>query len=1850
MIESLLGFKNIDSTENLNARMAGLIPKGIVKGAMVVPEPASLQVRIKGTTGEPFVFLAFSTDGMVVRERSEEHVVSVQAGITNVVVLRAKYLDQAAPIAEIEVLTLGDYEEDPYPEELIRICAVTPPTGATAVLTEHIDLSFRDAIEGFSRKIVREVVDTVQDLPAVSGYPATADVNFISNTFGVGTSITMGTDTLTVAFPIVAAINFSVAPPAIPGLSRVNPSQVSILPAPLGIVRNIITGEVTVTTEEPHNFSGSPSGTPIRITDSSVPLANSTWVVDTVLNAFSFKFSPPPASGWDGGGGSVVNTNIAASVTCKTATGVTHTFSVGEKVNVSGASEPSFNGTNFTVTNILDSQTFVYTQYGYATKDSGNGTVSKAGLILPENAIEIGESFNVTAYNFQQTFRSSILSLDIKATALGSSVQFEASKLGVAGNLYTLAKTEPTGQNSIVLSGANFQGGVDPSLTATTIGLIAGDLYVVLYGDSGQIEIWGYDGSIFRNLTSATTATILDFHRRNLYINELHLSENEKAALQGSVGTPSATNKYVTQEDSAVITAELAAALQGADNVIPSGSNRFLTEARRRGQRGTLDIPDLLSTPPLAPVEGDTHLIGTNPTGDWTGLTGQVATWTSGAWVYSASTGTTVNMPQGYYYVVGNLPYPPLDLITESWKNALQFFNIVFKDSLLNPSGPTEYTNQDFSSISITNVFTEQSIPAEPSIKIGNYSSAVDDEYGVFPRRDAANVSKPLYLYLELSAIPDNGKCTLIYSAVKPEKERYLGSDMISQPQTIISAQLQDIKNKVAELTFNKGISIIPSGIFPFGKSIVSFPANLFSTENIQTFKISRVVGSHPISLVSSFEIDFQTGTGTFGLVNSFTPVTFGAMQVWTKYVLALTPQGKINVYPISRLLENLTDLSEATFLSQVAKPTLPFVDGSFIFATMGVQSTGLAGTAIEDLAQSSLELFPYQSTNAKDYAVPIICGDGTSSFGHFSGVDALIRALEWAESGNVIKLRIGTYQGNVVVEKDDITIDGTSGALLSTTDNSTALTVLGSRFKGRGLRFDNCSVAVDIQGGADSCSIQEPWFGTLVSTKIKAPGSKAFTTADVDILNDEITIIGHGFAENSSGYFSTSGTLPIPLLDSTLYYVRNKTANTFQVSTLKGGSIVDITTIGTGSFKFGTGRIIEGDFSSVPTRVATWTITDGTNSFWAGDFNSPDALQKAHDIATDGDYFLIYPGTYDPVVWTLNNCQVQGFQAGKVKIDGAVSTTCIEVYGNYNQFENLILQNSLIGIQCQSGSTYNTFSSSVIFAPSIATAIKMPTTVTGKHYNYHHLISGSIISGSAVTQANPVVTVGDGNTSWGDYVGTSAITLATQQEGPGTKIIVRPGLYDPIVSTASYITIEGAGAACLIEADAVTDNACISITGDQNKISGFYLYSVGNQSVQLKTIGVFLAGERNLVENIIFEEGSANRIEPNKKYYIQNGSENRIIPHTGAPTDVVSWTVGDGVRSFGDFNGADGITSALNSLPSEPSGVGGILSSILGSSANFTSDNTTFDFDIGRDLYKHVNINDAGNAVNIGSFQITDVLSVTQVELTRYDGQVFIAETGLKWDFAAGSKIIVLPGQYNKSTIQANRNDVDLEAWGSGSDVLISGDIASPVLLTVNGNRCRVKGFRFSGGTLSTGVAIQVNGQNNTFEGNRFETALRYAFGSNAYGNQVYDAPEATSRTAYTVAGVTTTLNLSRADFVGSDQAAIQAAINAASADKHINRVVLGKGTWTLTATITMPSGLTLEGSGYGTLLTSVSGLFPALTLSTGGGQTVRGIRFSNFSNSLIGAVPVSNVFAYNNWLVSAPINGNVTGSMMNL
>jgi hypothetical protein len=799
---------------------------------------------------------------------------------------------------------------------------------------------------------------------------------------------------------------------------------------------------------------------------------------------------------------------------------------------------------------------------------------------------------------------------------------------------------------------------------------------------------------------------------------------------------------------------------------------------------------------------------------------------------------------------------------------------------------------------------------------------------------------------------------------------------------------------------------------------------------------------------------------------------------------------------------------------------------------------------------------------------------------------------------------------------------------------------ITGQRFIAKNLSFINCSVAIDIQGGVSNTNLIGIVYGSGVTTKIKAPAIYSFNPSNVNINPTNTIAFNNSLASGAIGVFTTTGNLPSGLSLSTPYYVVNPTSTHIQVASTLNGVALSLFDQGTGIHSFGDGSLSN---LEAKTEFNTWIVSDGTNTYGVGDFNSPNAIQQAHDAAASGDIIHILPGVYNIVAISQSRLQFIGLGGGGVKINGqGSSNACLAITGSYNQFDNLTLENAAVGIDCRSGSSFNKFSPTVIFSNNIQIFVRMPATATTKHYNYHPLVCGRVTSGASVTQQNTEVTVGDGSVSWGDYVGANGINVALASESQGTKIRVWPGSYNPISINNNNFVLEGSGATSVIRATAPTDLACITIVnvppvsgGEGNRVSGFYLLAINNQANGLKTIGVKITGNDNYIEDIKFEATGPNRIEPNLKYQITSGFRNKFVPHTGAPTGYISWTVGDGVHSFGDFNGTSAITQAINALPTGPTGTLGVFSGAAGSTVTFSDSSLTFVVD---DVYRYLCIQASVNPNNIGLFEIISQAS-TSVVLKRYDGLSFVNETGVYWNFTSGAKIWVLPGQYSPFTIPSYRNNIELSAWGAGGDTIIIGASSDTPLLMIDGNFCRIKGFRFVGGVPLTGVAIALNGMNNTFESNRYETAVRYSFGSYAFGNMIYDAPEAVTRTYLTVSVLP-----SRGDFVGSSQASIQAALDAASLDSNINRVILGKGVWTLSSTITLPAGITLEGSGYQTELIG-TGAFAALTLNSSGNQTVKGIRFNNFSNSLIG--PASGVFAYNNWLQSATINGNVTGSV---
>jgi hypothetical protein len=65
---------------------------------------------------------------------------------------------------------------------------------------------------------------------------------------------------------------------------------------------------------------------------------------------------------------------------------------------------------------------------------------------------------------------------------------------------------------------------------------------------------------------------------------------------------------------------------------------------------------------------------------------------------------------------------------------------------------------------------------------------------------------------------------------------------------------------------------------------------------------------------------------------------------------------------------------------------------------------------------------------------------------------------------------------------------------------------------------------------------------------------------------SDTCTSNGHTLQDNDTVYLISTGTLPAPLDNTTLYHVINSATNTFKLSTSQGGAAVNITDIGSGT------------------------------------------------------------------------------------------------------------------------------------------------------------------------------------------------------------------------------------------------------------------------------------------------------------------------------------------------------------------------------------------------------------------------------------------------------------------------------------------------------------------------------------------------------------------------------------------------------------------------------------------------------------------------------------------------------------
>lgn len=142
-------------------------------------------------------------------------------------------------------------------------------------------------------------------------------------------------------------------------------------------------------------------------------------------------------------------------------------------------------------------------------------------------------------------------------------------------------------------------------------------------------------------------------------------------------------------------------------------------------------------------------------------------------------------------------------------------------------------------------------------------------------------------------------------------------------------------------------------------------------------------------------------------------------------------------------------------------------------------------------------------------------------------------------------------------------------------------------------------------------------------------------TVSSVDTGTDRLTVTAHGFTAGQIVVFTSTGTLPSPLVAGTLYQVVSPTTNDFKLDPYGGGADVDLTTTGSGTITVGyVSASVEPNYNKPPAINSTyWTEVGPTNKWSMFDDNVVATTDAASSISV-----TIVPGAAWDSVAILNH------------------------------------------------------------------------------------------------------------------------------------------------------------------------------------------------------------------------------------------------------------------------------------------------------------------------------------------------------------------------------------------------------------------------------------------------------------------------------------------------------------------------------------------------------------------------------------------------------------------------------------
>ena len=297
-------------------------------------------------------------------------------------------------------------------------------------------------------------------------------------------------------------------------------------------------------------------------------------------------------------------------------------------------------------------------------------------------------------------------------------------------------------------------------------------------------------------------------------------------------------------------------------------------------------------------------------------------------------------------------------------------------------------------------------------------------------------------------------------------------------------------------------------------------------------------------------------------------------------------------------------------------------------------------GSATLDVATSGRELsgtYPYAGTTVgEDFSssAEVIIGDDPYTM--YQITIAYANALAIAGAPDMSTTVKGIGEKATYTEIDADTANGATGAPFVLTPDQMVLSKYYTRLPSAVQKtFLNGIIGMvspyagitaptgfNLCDGSTLTLASYPLLGAIVLGRYGYGTAVTFTA---DAGTDFITSVSHGLSDGDAILVDTTvADLPAGLSINTLYYVRDKTTNTFKVALTAGGSAIDITDAGTGTHSFYTsfkvpnlkGRIPVGYTASAPTFIATFVSrSSNTITVSGADNHANNELQTGQKV-----------------------------------------------------------------------------------------------------------------------------------------------------------------------------------------------------------------------------------------------------------------------------------------------------------------------------------------------------------------------------------------------------------------------------------------------------------------------------------------------------------------------------------------------------------------------------------------------------------------------------------------------------------